>query len=155
MTRQRQITNCNASVAAAVSHHLPSAVTFKAWIIGTPKEPINRDEAWPAEIYGNPQTEQEAADSVASDICLNRQIMVLRSDDAQRPETRHRVTLFEVKRKRTGWDTSGTSKRARAIYTAFAKPLSRFCVREGFDPVRPWRMEDGNAVGCDLTLVQQ
>lgn len=135
------------------------ALRFKAWIVGSPKEPHARHEACPAPVPSHCLTEQEVADSIASELFKDRRIMVLRTDDAERPERRNLVSLFDVKRKRTSWSYPEFGGRAKAVYTCFGVLRAQFCVGDGFRPVEPFRVTrettHAEVVGHDLTLVSQ
>lgn len=143
------------AIARPVPMAAERALRFRAWIVGSSKEPHARHEAYPAPVPADCGTEQEVADSIASDLWKDRQIMVLKTDDAERPERRNLVSLFDIKRKQTSWEYPQFGGRSKAVYTCFAKLRTQFCVHDGFEPVRPWRVEDGNAAGRDLTLVSQ
>ena len=129
------------------------AVQFKAWIVGTEKEPHARHEASPVDVPAHCETAQEVADAIAHDLYKDRAIMVLRTDAAQRPERRNLVHVFSVKRKSAGYDYPKDGGRRRTLYKCFGKIEAQFCVHDGFDPVRPWRVEDSNVAGIDRTLV--
>lgn len=144
----------SASAIRPVPMAAERAVQFRAWIVGSPKEPHARHEARPVPVSDDCETEQQVADSIASDLVKDRQIMVLRTDAAERPERRNLVSLFSVKRKAVGWEyPSPTARRQRAVYRCYGNLETQFCVHDGFRPVRPWRVEDGNPAGHDLTLV--
>lgn len=135
------------------------AVQFRAWIVGTKKDPHARHEAHPVPVSDDCETEQQVADSIASDLYKDRQIMVLRADAAERPERRNVVSLFDVKRRQTSWAYPEFGGRAKAVYTCFGELRAQFCIADGFCPVEPFRVTrdttHAEMVGCDLTLVSQ
>ena len=133
------------------------AVRFKAWLVSSAEAGNSRGEAQAFAIA----VEIDKAEDVAALLCdtlshANKAgIIVLHTDDAKRPEQRHRVSIWTVAKQTAPVRWERDSKgRQRAVYKFYPVLQTEFCVREGFEPVRPWRVEDGNAAGHDLTLVE-
>lgn len=141
-------------VPAEVRHGMARAVTFKAWRVPLAEDGNPRHEAEPVDLPDWVEDAETAAKVACTCLLHKGSILVLRSDAAERPERRHLLTTFVVKRKSNpGWrrDASGKTVREHPEYPDFVMQVH---VREGFDPVEPWKLSDGNAVGRDLSLVE-
>ena len=124
------------------------AVTFKAWRLPS-TEP--RFEALPVELPAHIETADEAAQWA----CLHAKegVAVVRSDAAERPERRHVLSLYVVKRNANpgGYrDEAGKWRTNPAEYPAL---ISRVCVADDCPFVEP---ADALAdpIGRDVTLIE-
>lgn len=136
------------------------ALRFKAWYAPEDTGPgpygvQSRYEVMPRGIPEGAETPDEVAAAHADCLTHKGSLIVLRIDDAKAPERRNLVSIYSVKKQTSpiGWDRPEPHRRV-AIYKFYADLVARFCVHEGFEPVRPFRIEDGNAAGHDLTLVE-
>jgi|GEM_PF-6119396 len=130
------------------------AVTFKAWKAAVGGQGFDRFEAHPHDLPAHVASIEEAAQAASDCLSHKESIIVLRADAALRPERRNLVSVFVVKKRSQRKFirlADGSTGREPEFYPDL---VSQFCVHEGFEPVRPWRAEDGNPVGCDLTLVE-
>ena len=134
------------------AQHAQPAITYRAWRIGTATNP--HKEATPIDLPVTVSSVEQAAQAA----CLHRgeMIHVLKSDSAQRPERRHELHIFQTKRStkaRREWCPD--RDRFVPLPAEYPAPVGIVCVGEGYSPVEPWKTEDGNALGVDLTLVEQ
>lgn len=130
------------------------AVTFKAWSMVPGGQGYDRYEAFPCALPEWVETPEQAALHVAGPVAHKRSLMILRTDASLRPDRRNLVSLFCVRR-RTRREyirlPDGTTGRETELYPEL---IAQFCVADGFAPVEPWKVEDGNPVGNDLTLIE-
>jgi len=134
---------------------LVSTTTIKAWTV-TPEDQGNpRHEALLVDLPEWAEAPFEAAAAATSCLLHKGTIWVLVSDYAERPERRHLLHIYMVK-KRTrpeyGRDAEGRSVRKPDHYPELTAKLH---VGEGFAPVERWNASMGNPSGRDLTLVEQ
>ena len=142
-------------VPAEVRHGAARAVTFKAWRVPLADDGNPRHEAAPVDLPEWVDDAETAAKVACSCLLHKGSILVLRSDAAQRPERRHLLTVFVVKKRSSpGW-VRGPDGKAVREHPEYPDFVMQVCVRDGFDPVEPWKMSDGNALGRDLSLVTQ
>ncbi|WP_305096447.1 hypothetical protein [Croceibacterium aestuarii] len=131
------------------------AVQFKAWQVLAEDQGNPRHEAKPVDLPEWVETAKDAADCACTCLMHKSSILVLRSDASLRPERRHLLSVFVVRKKSNpGWVRGADGKSVRE-HPEYPELVMQVCVGEGFDPVEPWTMRDGNAVGADLSLVEQ
>lgn len=135
-------------LALSESVRADRAVTLKAWRL-TSTSP--RYEALPVALPDYIETVEEAAQHA----CLHAKegIAVLRSDAAQRPERRHLLSIFVVKRKSNpgGYrDGRGKWRTRPAEYPAL---ISEVCVPTDCPFVEPADVM-ADPIGRDRTLVE-
>lgn len=131
-----------------------AAISIRAWTVTPEDEGNPRREARMADLPDWVESADEAA--MVSCNCLSHKasIMVLVADAAERPERRNLLHVYLVRRRSTRNWVRGPDGKAVKEPEFYADPVMQVCVHDGFEPVRPWELSDGNPAGNDLTLVE-
>lgn len=125
------------------------ALAFKAWRVGQGGNGI----AIPADLPDGIETAEQAAAHAGAN--HKDSVIVLASDDARRPEQRHIVHVYLIKKSSTKGFWRDAYDGGRKLFEGKLEPtlISRFAVNPGFDPVRPFDAFHDDPVGRDGTLV--
>ena len=142
-----------ARVMDAVLADMTRTKSFKAWRVVEDNSP--RFEAHPADT-AEAQTLEAAYGAALASQCFYQKetLMVLATDYAERPERRHILHIYRIrKRSRVEYwrdPMTGKTEPKPSLYPEWQFSVA---VPRGFSPAEPWRMEQGNASGRDMTLV--